>query len=301
MAESGSNPAMDQAAEHARNELVREFARWDAVAVSAWWKKWYLKAGHKRLGRVLLELTGKKTVSGAGTSTIKEQSAKTVDLPQLPTLPESNSPLDQISKASALIRRAEQTVLDDLESGRVKDEEGITERLIGAIHQQFNDRVYAGIRWAAMTLTAHKRNAQETWYGADLLGVLQVDLEDYSVQKGFLVQAKYIRRSEWLNPSEFTRLKQQCAKMLSHSNASYVFVYEPAGISVLPAVAIASLNDGGKLPDLKRRGLVEFFKEHFDCFVGDLALHSPSDRTLENLREKVAARQVIRLLGKLDQ
>jgi len=44
---------MDAAAREAEKEL-RELPE-DAVRkVAAWWKKWYLKAGHKRLGRLLL-------------------------------------------------------------------------------------------------------------------------------------------------------------------------------------------------------------------------------------------------------
>jgi len=48
------NPEMDAAAEAAAKELDKL----DPVAVRAvadWWKAHYLKAGHKRLGRKLLE------------------------------------------------------------------------------------------------------------------------------------------------------------------------------------------------------------------------------------------------------
>jgi len=45
--------AMDKAAEEAAKEL--ETLDVEAVRVVAgWWKKWYLKAGHKRLGRLLV-------------------------------------------------------------------------------------------------------------------------------------------------------------------------------------------------------------------------------------------------------
>ena len=44
---------MDTAAADAQNELVD--LDQDAVELVAdWWKRWYLKAGHKRLGRVLI-------------------------------------------------------------------------------------------------------------------------------------------------------------------------------------------------------------------------------------------------------
>jgi hypothetical protein len=46
-----SMPEMDTAAQDAAKEL--DFS-WTTVQVAQWWAKWYLKAGHKRLGRVLM-------------------------------------------------------------------------------------------------------------------------------------------------------------------------------------------------------------------------------------------------------
>ena len=47
---------MDVAAGEAEQEL--EVLPSDALAeVARWWNKWYLKAGHKRLARILLQYT----------------------------------------------------------------------------------------------------------------------------------------------------------------------------------------------------------------------------------------------------
>jgi hypothetical protein len=45
---------MDEAAVSAEAEFNREYINWTARDVVAWWTKWYLKAGHKRLGRLLV-------------------------------------------------------------------------------------------------------------------------------------------------------------------------------------------------------------------------------------------------------
>ena len=45
---------MDNAAVDAQNDLV-ELDPEAVKVVSEWWKKWYLKAGHKRLGRILVK------------------------------------------------------------------------------------------------------------------------------------------------------------------------------------------------------------------------------------------------------
>jgi len=47
---------MNEAAEEAREELVSNLETWRARDVAIWWKKWYMRAGHKRLGRMLVEL-----------------------------------------------------------------------------------------------------------------------------------------------------------------------------------------------------------------------------------------------------
>ncbi len=50
---------MDKAAEEAAKELRQHFERWSARDVAAWWKTWYGRAGHKRLGRLLVDLARK--------------------------------------------------------------------------------------------------------------------------------------------------------------------------------------------------------------------------------------------------
>jgi hypothetical protein len=50
---------MDKDATAAREELERQLNVWQAKDVALWWKRWYMKAGHKRLGRVLVDLSRK--------------------------------------------------------------------------------------------------------------------------------------------------------------------------------------------------------------------------------------------------
>lgn len=54
MAKEADLAAMDKAAEEAKKELD-SFPPEHVASVAAWWKRNYTKAGHKRLGRLLVE------------------------------------------------------------------------------------------------------------------------------------------------------------------------------------------------------------------------------------------------------
>ncbi len=49
---------MDADALEARKDLELHLDEWQAKDVAVWWKRWYMRAGHKRLGRILVGLTG---------------------------------------------------------------------------------------------------------------------------------------------------------------------------------------------------------------------------------------------------
>jgi hypothetical protein len=48
---------MDEAAEKALAKIEKYLEAWAARDLVKWWAGWYLKAGHKRLGRILVGLS----------------------------------------------------------------------------------------------------------------------------------------------------------------------------------------------------------------------------------------------------
>jgi hypothetical protein len=50
---------MDAEAIRARTELEQNLDTWRARDLAIWWNRWYLKAGHKRLGRTLVDIAKK--------------------------------------------------------------------------------------------------------------------------------------------------------------------------------------------------------------------------------------------------
>jgi hypothetical protein len=51
-----SQPEMDGAADEARAIFERSWRQWDIAALAQFWREWHIPAGHRRLGRMLMEV-----------------------------------------------------------------------------------------------------------------------------------------------------------------------------------------------------------------------------------------------------
>ncbi len=60
MARNWKAGEMDAAAKLARKELDRHFHIWGIEDMIRGWLRWFRAAGHKRLGRILLDLAAEK-------------------------------------------------------------------------------------------------------------------------------------------------------------------------------------------------------------------------------------------------
>ena len=213
--------------------------------------------------------------------------------------------------------------LDAYRSGRVEEEPQITDRIIGAIENQVgrtrpsddvppddgvdllpmrvsaaSPRLVGGdgddipyavagrINWTARSLkTGPGIAGEEKRYGADLMGVLDIDIPDYRVKKGFLVQAKRAEPERRFNNRDWGRLHSQCEKMLLRTPDAFVWVYsKSAGIRIFPAAPVLSLSSRD-IFELYSRSVSSFFEYHIECFIGDRRLNSTQIETLEALAE----------------
>lgn len=186
------------------------------------------------------------------------------------------------------IAAAADLAVEDLRTDLVEQEHHVTDRLLGRISQAIEGYRVKGITWRAKTLTDKARGAQETLYGADFVGVLEMDLPDYKVKKGFLAQAK-LTSIGLMSHREFERMVGQCRQMLNLSPDSFIFHESPSGIRVIPAISVvgASGPEVAFDPDgFYSRKISRFYEEHFECFIGDQRINEPSVRTLEALRAR---------------
>lgn len=164
-----------------------------------------------------------------------------------------------------------------------------------------NNETIGGVLWTAKTLTDRGRGAQEAEFGADFLAVFQARLGDFNVAKGFLGQSKLVEPSQGYSHSEVTKLKQQCERMLSHSPASYVFLYsQQSGIVVVPASEVVAARDCNP-HELTTKSFPKFYEEHFECFIGDTNIKSATPQALEEFRERYHASKLFYLAGMATQ
>ena len=190
-----------------------------------------------------------------------------------------------IRTSSRLIEEAVFDLVRQLDDKRVEGEESFTDRLIQRIQDNLDGKVVKGVIWKAKTLKSSKRNEQESKFGADLIASLEIDINGYKVEKGFLAQSKLLEPDAPNRTLDFKRLLDQCKKMLKVSPDSFVFLYSSVGVYVVPAIAI--LAAGRTNPyEIYYKSLASFFEEYFKSFIGDHRIYKHSIDVLNQVLEK---------------
>ena len=199
-----------------------------------------------------------------------------------------------VQPSARLVSEAVQGVVDDYAGGRIREEPDFTSRMLQAIERELNGKTIKGIFWQALATTSHGPNTEEKATGADFMGVLNINLPDYRVCKGFLAQAK---RAGRLSGQEMDRLRTQCENMLNLTPESYVFLYKRDGVRVLPAISVLSANVSD-LTELYNRSIQRFFELHLESFIGDRRLSSPSADQFNAILKEYRIRQGLYLAAK---
>jgi len=176
------------------------------------------------------------------------------------------------------------TVIEDFKQGIIAGEVSMTDRLVQAVRTSLDDRRIGNLQWRARTLkTARGRGAEEERHGADVLGVLEIDLDEYRVKKGFLWQAKIIEPGQRLSAKPWGDFQEQCRRMLERSHDSFAVIYSrEEGVRFIPAQEILEI-DAEQVYDLGSRSLFGFFKGHVKCEIGDRRLNAPTIEMLDSL------------------
>lgn len=118
----------------------------------------------------------------------------------------------------------------------------ITTYLLEKIANTLNKKVKInGITFGAYTFT--KR--EEKTYGADIAGILEIDIGGQVITKGYLAQAKIGKAAQKLSSSYVykcysSKLQSQITSMLKQTSDSFIFIYTEKGIAVVPGFRLSS-------------------------------------------------------------
>lgn len=207
-----------------------------------------------------------------------------------------------INSITEKISTAERTAIRHLSEQAIETEPSLTDRFLGAIDNIFEANGFEanGFLIKSRTLRDRGRNAPEHEFGPDFISVLNINISNYSLSKGFLVQAKLAGKEE-INiidkkpypevqvyfPSNKaknnSRLLTQCEQMLNITPDSFVFVYSTFGIYVVPASTFASIKSTSSPQSVYSKTLERFYKDFLMSYIGDRRLNAYDDETLRRL------------------
>lgn len=207
-----------------------------------------------------------------------------------------------VNKFKDLVELAERNIITKMDDNRVRTEPSITDRLAQQLESLIDGYgEIKGYKISIATLRDRGPNSEENRYGADLYVILEVQLENFQITKGFLTQAKDAKAGvdlgihktiSFTNQKEFERLKKQVDKMLAITPDSYVFVYSTKGFMVVPAISVKGLDSLNR--PLLGKPIGDFFADFLRCFVGDARLNDFENETLDRLiKEKEEASPLV--------
>jgi hypothetical protein len=176
-----------------------------------------------------------------------------------------------VKDSASHISQAANKTCESLEKGLIEHEAHFTDRMLGRIEESVDGYEVKGINWRSRTFTNQKPGPRDKNYDAELLGVLEIKLDDYHIKKGFLAQAMIIEPEDSMERYEIRRMKDQLENMLSISSASFLFLYSKERISVVPAISVVNSKIDNP-HELYSRSLTSFFMEHLESFIGDQKL-----------------------------
>lgn len=188
---------------------------------------------------------------------------------------------ESFRKASSKLGRAAVKTMQEYGAGELPDECTITGALVVRLKDSLDGFVTPGISWSGKVLSPY---TEEKVFGADILGLLSLDLPELKIRKGFLAQAKRQEPGSPLFTREWDDLVDQCKKMISFTPESFVFIYAYNGVFMVPAVTVAHCVGREDLHTLNPEKTSIFYKRHFQCFIGDLKIDSATPQALDGLR-----------------
>jgi hypothetical protein len=226
-----------------------------------------------------------------------------------------------IAAVAEVLQEAEDALLQPVREGRVSQEPDMTSRLAQSI--EIISRTVDDVTIELHVVDSLGPNAAERDLGADIVGVVRIEVGELRLSKGFLAQSKRSgtqgvsfkkadatnhHYSHWLyrGPLELEHsgtvsvsrpssdLEEQCDNMLRVTPAAFVFVYDENQVAVVGASAVRALRNRptktrARIPVGTKR-LDDFYINLVDCFIGDPKLTAADREAVKALAASNRAR-----------
>jgi hypothetical protein len=174
----------------------------------------------------------------------------------------------------------------------------ITLHLLEDIQHRLNGRQIKDVKFSVYV---YRKRSEEPYVGADLAGVLEMNLDGVSITKTYLAQAKVGKIVKGSFKDDYvvakdSRVLGQAYDMLRITPSSYIFLYSAKGIEVVPAQEVRLANSNTiSTQRFYTRTLGSFYEEFFKCFIGDNKLTPyPIKKTdLEYFAQEVNVKNVL--------
>lgn len=167
-----------------------------------------------------------------------------------------------------------------------KLEDKLGENLVDEIQNELNGQIINGLAFDIFTY----KKTQEKHNGADIFGVVDIQVNGKRVRKSYLAQCKIGHIVGYdsfsvpiFNCRSSKDILQQAENMLAISSDSFFFIYTDIGIFTLPAFQLRLCNKTNYINsnEIYFHGLGSFYAEFFKCFIGDEKLMNNFNATID--------------------
>ena len=176
----------------------------------------------------------------------------------------------------------------------IADEDDFTSRLLDRLEVELNNWRHADILLRVRKLTSKGSRAEEAEFGADIVASVNIELKEYRAHKGILVQAKRLVTGGQFGTREWKNLEQQMARMHSHTEESYVWIYDSSGVRCIRSASLVGVSSR-RPDDLYPTRCATFFGGFIQCKHGDHRINGFDRETLSKLKSRHAAKSAIAL------
>jgi hypothetical protein len=170
-------------------------------------------------------------------------------------------------------------------------EHQLTAKIAGAIEREMSglqiDGYTVGI--AVQDFSDRGRGSKERKTGADLYISVVLDGDVEPISKGMLVQAKW---DHTFSPTA-ADMKEKLGNMLARTQASYVWVYHPSGVTSIPATGVMNGETGRNVTTAG-----QLIADGLECTEGDPRIgRDTSKEIVDSLNEMLSELAADKALG----